>query len=234
MSTRRPLSFRALAGSLILGACFLSVVLAQQPPAPSPAPGPQSPPPAAQPAPAATAPIPEPVPEESAAAEAGPMKMLGGRPIKAEAAAFTEEGTREMTARHFQEAVELLERAAKADSKHPVVWNNLGSAYLTIDKPVYAERAFKKAIAIDHNYAQAHYNLGAAYDLRFEYDKAIASYARAVELDPGMLDGRKNPAIINNTHLAAVYLVLYKRNLGSLGTGLTRVEDASSSEEPAN
>ena len=161
-----------------------------------------------------------------------PGRTLGGRVITGEAARWTQEGSRQIKERHFAEALGAFKHAADLDSNHPVVWNNLGTAYLTVDKPMKAESAFRRAIKLDPNYAMAHYNLGAVRDARLDYDGAIASYARAFELDPLLADPKNNPAVVNNTHLAAVNLILYQRQLGALGTGITPVKHADDEPPP--
>ena len=127
--------------------------------------------------------------------------------------------------RHFPEAVKAFEAAANADPKHPVVWNNLGTAYLGIDKQGRALHAFNKAIDLDPNYALAHYNIGAVKDAVLDYDAAIASYARAIELDPMLMDPAVNPPVVNNTHLAAIQLVLYAQQAGARGGKVTPVDE---------
>lgn len=175
--------------------------------------------PAAPPAP--SEPLGEPVSDTGEPAP--PSQLLGGRPVAPEAARLTELGLQLMRQRHFAEAIDTFKSAASADSKHPVLWNNLGSAYLTLGKPIKAQGAFSRAISLDPNYAMAHYNLGAVLDEGLDYDGAVASYARALELDPALGRPEKNPSVVNNTHLAAVHLVLYKRQVGALGTGITPV-----------
>lgn len=162
---------------------------------------------------------PAPVPESPVT-----NKLLGGRPIKPEAARWTELGLQQIRLRHFKEGIEAFRKATDEDPKHPVVWNNLGSAYLSLGNPLKAKGAFKKAISLDPNYAMAHYNLGAVLDDELDYDGAVVSYARALELDPALGSAEKNPAIVNNSHLAAIHLVLYKRQVGALGTGITATE----------
>src|SRR5262249_15033352 len=67
-------------------------------------------------------------PDISTAVEEGPVKKLGGRVISASGAKWTEDGARQMRQRHFKEAIISLKEATKTDPKHPVAWNNLGSA----------------------------------------------------------------------------------------------------------
>ena len=150
---------------------------------------------------------------------------MGGRPIHGEATRWTIEGVQQLKARHLPEAVNAFEKAADADPNHPVVWNNLGTAYLALDHGGKAEGAFKRAIGLDPNYALAHYNLGSVRDAALDYDGAISSYARALELDPKLDDPAVNPAIVNNTHLAAVHLILYRKLGGTLGGSVTTIDN---------
>jgi tetratricopeptide (TPR) repeat protein len=150
---------------------------------------------------------------------------LGGRPLHGDATRLTAEGTEQLKARHFPEAVKAFEAAAKADPKHPVVWNNLGTAYLSIEKQSKALSSFKKAIDIDPNYALAHYNIGAVKDAVLDYDGAMVSYARAIELDPMLMDPAVNPPVVNNTHLAAIQLLLYGQQVGARGGKVTPVDE---------
>ena len=47
---------------------------------------------------------------------------------------------------------------------------------------------YDKDIQIDTKLAQAHYNLGLAYNEKGEYDKAIVSYKKAIEVKPDYAD----------------------------------------------
>ena len=46
---------------------------------------------------------------------------------------------------------------------------------------------FGKALALNPNYAEAHFNLGTAYFLTDHLEAAVAHYRRAVELDADYL-----------------------------------------------
>ena len=87
-----------------------------------------------------------------------------------------------------------------------------------------AESAFKKALAINPAHALAHYNLGAVYDADKKYDEAIEEYRRALVLDPGLADPRKNPQVVNNEYLLAVKLTIYENQAGSLGLPLLQMQ----------
>ena len=60
---------------------------------------------------------------------------------------------------------------------------NLGTASLNLRDAV---RAYETALAIDPDYADAHFNLGQAYRAMGELDAAGAAYRRAAEADPAL------------------------------------------------
>ena len=52
--------------------------------------------------------------------------------------------------------------------------------------------SYKQAIRIEFDYAEAHLNLGAAYNQMGRYEEAIDSYKRALQLKPLMPEGHLN------------------------------------------
>ena len=81
-----------------------------------------------------------------------------------------------------------------------------------------------RSVEIDPFIAEAHYNLGAAYDALNEYDKAIEEYMIALTLDPKLGDVRYNPQVVNNDRMDVVQLLLYQRQLGTRGLPLVEIE----------
>jgi len=84
----------------------------------------------------------------------------------------------------YDDALDALSRAAKADSKNPEIQNFLGLTLSEKGMRNAAETAFRKAIMLNPNYAGAQNNLAVFYltqkppsvELaRWHYDKAIAS-----------------------------------------------------------
>jgi len=58
-----------------------------------------------------------------------------------------------------------------------------------------AEEEFKKAIAINEEYLEAHVNLARLYYIQKKYEKASAEYGKVVELDPWNIDHYVNLAV---------------------------------------
>lgn len=118
-----------------------------------------------------------------------------------------------MAERHYKCALRFNELNAHA-------WNNLGLMYLGTRNTDDAINAFLQAVTIDVNYARAHYHLGMAYDIHDHYDKAIASYERAISLDPRLALTRFNPQVASNPHRLELFMrrlvseEVVRRNLG--------------------
>ena len=99
-------------------------------------------------------------------------------------------------AKRFKHAVELLEPLTKIERDDPMVWTNLGAAYL--GNPVLASEedqqkaitAFEKALEIDPKVPNVAYNLGLIYRDRKEYGQAITCFKRALETNPNDNDAR--------------------------------------------
>jgi Flp pilus assembly protein TadD len=100
----------------------------------------------------------------------------------------------------YDEALDALSRAAKADPKNPEIQNFLGLTLSEKGMRSAAETAFRKAVLLNPNYAGAQNNLAVFYlteqppsvELaRWHYDKAIAAgFPRNPELEK-MLDAKK-------------------------------------------
>ena len=125
---------------------------------------------------------------------------------------------------------EYAEKLAPTDT---TILLNLGTINQTLHQTGAAESAFQKCVSIDPNHALAHYNLGTVYDSKKEYDAAVEEYRRALVLDPGLGDPRKNPQVVNNEHLLAVKLQIYSNQAGALGLPLKQMQPEAPPKPPA-
>jgi tetratricopeptide (TPR) repeat protein len=80
-------------------------------------------------------------------------------------------------------AVALLERAVAADAP-AAVWFNLGLARQDLRNPGAAADAYRKALEIKPDYAEAALNLGVALQEAGDIDDAMRAYAQAYRLRP--------------------------------------------------
>ena len=99
--------------------------------------------------------------------------------------------------KRFKQAVGLLEPLTKTEPENPMVWTNLGAAYLgnpviaTNERQQKAIAAFEKALEIDPQVPNVAYNLGLIYRDRHEYGQAITWFKRALETNPNDKDARQ-------------------------------------------
>ncbi len=98
--------------------------------------------------------------------------------------------------RRFGQAASILEALAERDPENPMVWTNLGAAYLgnpilaTDDKQRQAVRAFRRALEINPLAPNVAYNLGLIYRDRHEQDEAVRWFHRALQANPNDQDAR--------------------------------------------
>jgi tetratricopeptide (TPR) repeat protein len=89
--------------------------------------------------------------------------------------------------RKFPEAVAAFKQAAEKAHVKPNYWNNLAAAYAAMNKHDLALEALNsnERLAAPHGSWADWYNLGNGYQKQMDYQKAIAAYKRAVQLNPG-------------------------------------------------
>ena len=105
-------------------------------------------------------------------------------PENAKADDLHESGLAALRNRNYELAIELLERAVALEPKHKYAWNNLGRAYLGLQKTDDAVRCFQKAIAVDPYDEFAYNNLGLAYWRQQKYEEAANAFHKQLEINP--------------------------------------------------
>lgn len=132
-----------------------------------------------------------------------------------DSASLNEYANRLVAGGRLEEAARVYRKVVRLAPQLAVAWNNLGVVEGALGNDLAAEGAYAKAIKAAPLYALARYNLGALHDVRGHYDAAIENYQRAIELDPGLLDVRRNPRIASNKHLPAILVKSYIDRGGS-------------------
>jgi tetratricopeptide (TPR) repeat protein len=86
--------------------------------------------------------------------------------------------------KRLPEAVDVLEAAAQDAPQASRVFVVLGEARLRLGDPVRAEQAFRRALALSPDAAEAHFHLGTALYDQDKVEAAERCFRRAVELKP--------------------------------------------------
>ncbi|MCA9937867.1 MAG: tetratricopeptide repeat protein [Anaerolineales bacterium] len=99
--------------------------------------------------------------------------------------------------KQFKRAVAVLERLSQREPDNPVVWQNLGAAYLgnpilaTDNMQQQAIDAFRRALDLNPAAPNVAYNLGLVHRDRREYGEATFWFRRAVQTNPNDDDARQ-------------------------------------------
>jgi len=101
-------------------------------------------------------------------------------------------------AQAFTRAVSILEPLSEREPHNPMVWTNLGAAYL--GNPVLARdrdqkqaiAAFERAIELNPATPNVAYNLGLIYRDRAEVDRALYWFQRALQTNPNDRDAHSH------------------------------------------
>jgi tetratricopeptide (TPR) repeat protein len=97
----------------------------------------------------------------------------------------------------FAQAVAVLEPLSERDPRNPMVWTNLGAAYL--GNPILAKdsdqlraiSAFERAIELNPAAPNVAYNLGLVYLDRQDRERALYWFQQAVQANPNDRDARR-------------------------------------------
>jgi len=121
-----------------------------------------------------------------------------------------------LAARRFpREAREQYETAMKLDRHHFLAPYNLGLLYETTGNPGRAIGAYEKSVDRNRGFPPARFRLGRLYEKRGWKGRAIEQYARALQIDPGMRDPKRNPLVVDTLLLDRVSLENYPRDLAA-------------------
>ncbi len=132
--------------------------------------------------------------------------------------------------RHFPEqAAGQYELAAELDASNFIAYYNLGLLRETEGKIGPAIAAYKSSIARKPGFPQSRFRLGRLYEHTGKPDEAVTQYAKALWIDPGMRDPKRNPLVIDSDLMYRASLSIYERDMARA----TLDRDASFAEEPS-
>jgi hypothetical protein len=86
----------------------------------------------------------------------------------------------------WKDSITLWSDAISKDTIAPAAFNGRGDAYNMLKQYDLAIPDFKKALALQEAYPEAHYNLGLAYYYKGMHQDAINEYTRAIQVKPDL------------------------------------------------
>jgi predicted O-linked N-acetylglucosamine transferase (SPINDLY family) len=102
-------------------------------------------------------------------------------------------------ARRYDLALELIRQAIRGNA-HPVYFSNLGVALNDQGKLEEAIAAYRQAISIKPDFAEAYSNLGNSLNEQGKLDEAIAEYRKAINIRPDFTEAHSNLLFCLNGH----------------------------------
>jgi len=96
---------------------------------------------------------------------------------------FTKLGLAAMAQDNYAKAIANFKRAAELTPNDPVVWKNLGEAYLFAKFYKKAEKSFLRALKLKPDYGEVMFDLGLLYYQKGQYKKAVEWFNKAANLD---------------------------------------------------
>ncbi len=90
----------------------------------------------------------------------------------------------------YPKALSTLRSAVSSYPRNPIAKVYLGQVYLRLDKVELAILEFSRAVELNKNYANAHYNLGLAYLKTKDNPAALAAFREVVKIAPDTEIGR--------------------------------------------
>ena len=99
----------------------------------------------------------------------------------APAATLEQEGDQLRAQKRYLDSIDYYNVAMKKQPS-PLLWNKIGMAYLLLQRPEQASKAFDRAIKMDKKDPSAYNNRGYVEQMKRKYDKAIVYYRKAIVL----------------------------------------------------
>ena len=123
----------------------------------------------------------------------------------------------------YQNAANLITRSVRANDGDAAAWSNLGNALTMLTRISDAEAAFRHALDVDPEFADAAFNLGNTLRQQQKYASAVDSYGRAIAANPMHTGALNNLALVldeqGKTEAAAKAYILLADALQDLGRG---------------
>ena len=97
-----------------------------------------------------------------------------------------EQGDKDARNNKFKSATEHLQKAVGEYDAYAAAWNELGGVYVSTHEPDKAREAFEKAMTADPKYIPPYLNLANLQLQTQEYENAVGTAGKALELNPSI------------------------------------------------
>jgi len=103
---------------------------------------------------------------------------------KAQAEKHKHIGNAQMSAKHYEQAIDSYTKAASLNPYDPAYWSNRAAAYSMAGEYHEAVKDAEKAIKLDPSFVKAYKRLGSAQYSLGNYSLAVSSFKRGLTIDP--------------------------------------------------
>ena len=91
-----------------------------------------------------------------------------------------------------EEAINFVKSKLVDCPRDKIAYSFIAVTYGRMGERTHARQYYDRAIELNPNDAQLHFNKGCSYQDDFEYDLAVQSFERSLALDPSQRDARTN------------------------------------------
>ncbi|XP_058463934.1 uncharacterized protein LOC131438132 [Malaya genurostris] len=137
----------------------------------------------------------------SSSAGASNSEKEGKSNLNLSADELKEEGNQCVKAANFTEAILHYTHAIKLNPNDPILFSNRSLAFLKMQQYYYANEDADKAIALNPTWAKGYYRRAEVHVAVGEYETALLSYAKALQLQPqdmGIIQAVRKAADLSN------------------------------------
>jgi tetratricopeptide (TPR) repeat protein len=114
------------------------------------------------------------------------LALKPGHGVTAEylAKVYFKKGIAALSAKQYNEAVELLRKARDYNTRDGYIYYNIAEAYLFLKNYAEAEKALTQALELMPRSAEVYQRLGLVYEKQKKWDLSLNAYQKANELNP--------------------------------------------------
>jgi tetratricopeptide (TPR) repeat protein len=125
---------------------------------------------------------------KAAAGKPAPLASAGGRPLDAKATRELDPAWAAIREKRWSDAVRILTGLRSREPDNPFVWFTLGYLQSELGNHELAVEAYKTAIRLKPDLAEAYCGLGGAYFKMGRYAEAVEAYKTAIRLEPDLAE----------------------------------------------